>query len=327
MRRPILSAVLALSLSTGALQAAQRTFVSAATGSDANSCTRSLPCRNFAAALVQTDPRGEVIVLDSGGYGATTINVPVNISSPAGVYAGISGFTGDALIVSTAGQFDTVSLSGLTLTGLGATNGVNFVSGKTLILDRLVVQGFSQGAGVYDANAVAARMWISNSMFASNLEGVQTNSAALQSVTIDHCHADNNGNVGFDSFGLAKMAIHDSAASGNYDGFRSRTTGQGGPSELVADGCTATSNSGSGFDVGNNSATAYAIISNSTSAYNGHGIEAAFGGLAWVSNSTITRNTTGIYPGGGTREIYSRGNNTVEVNGTDGVFTGNYSGK
>src|SRR5438876_10812064 len=51
---------------------AQRSFVSANHGNDANPCTVTLPCRNFAAAIAQTMAGGEVIALDSGGHGPVT---------------------------------------------------------------------------------------------------------------------------------------------------------------------------------------------------------------------------------------------------------------
>jgi hypothetical protein len=50
----------------------QRTFVSTS-GSDANPCTATAPCRNFAAALALTSPGGEVVAVTSGGYGPVTI--------------------------------------------------------------------------------------------------------------------------------------------------------------------------------------------------------------------------------------------------------------
>src|SRR5437870_8391365 len=79
------------------LAAAQRTFVSAASGSDANTCTRALPCRSFAAALQFTDPDGEVIVVDSGGYGPVTITQAVSLISPEGVHAGITAASRNAI--------------------------------------------------------------------------------------------------------------------------------------------------------------------------------------------------------------------------------------
>src|SRR5438093_6424824 len=63
----------------------QRTFVSAHTGSDANPCGPTTPCRSFGAAMALTLSGGEIIVLDSGGYGTVTIDKSVSIVSPAGV--------------------------------------------------------------------------------------------------------------------------------------------------------------------------------------------------------------------------------------------------
>src|SRR4029450_4715446 len=71
--------------------AIQRTFVRS-DGVDTDPCTLQKPCRGFAAAILLTDPAGEVIVLDSAGYGAVTITKAVSIIAPTGVYAGISVF-------------------------------------------------------------------------------------------------------------------------------------------------------------------------------------------------------------------------------------------
>src|SRR6266446_6592240 len=68
---------------------APRTFVSGL-GNDANPGTLTSPKRSFASALTVTDAGGEIIVLDSAGYGPVTINKSVSIISPTGVYAGIT---------------------------------------------------------------------------------------------------------------------------------------------------------------------------------------------------------------------------------------------
>src|SRR5512143_3979157 len=73
----------------GTALAAQRTFV-ASYGSDANPCSVTQPCRGFAAAILQADAGGEVVVLDSGGYGPVTIGKSIALIAPEGVYAGIS---------------------------------------------------------------------------------------------------------------------------------------------------------------------------------------------------------------------------------------------
>ena len=53
-------------------------------------CSLTAPCRGFAAALVQTNPGGEIVVLDSAGYGPVTITKAVSIVVPPGIYAGVS---------------------------------------------------------------------------------------------------------------------------------------------------------------------------------------------------------------------------------------------
>src|SRR5437588_3023774 len=106
---------------------AQRSFVSANHGNDANPCTATLPCRNFAAAITQTAAGGEVIALDSGGYGPVNIGSSISLIAPPGVYAGITAFSGDAITIA-AGASDVVTLRGLTLNGLGGHNGVDFIS-------------------------------------------------------------------------------------------------------------------------------------------------------------------------------------------------------
>ncbi|MEO8674016.1 MAG: right-handed parallel beta-helix repeat-containing protein [Casimicrobiaceae bacterium] len=118
--------------------AAPRTFV-ASYGSDANPCTITSPCRGFAAALAVTSQAGEIIVLDSAGYGPLTINKGVTITAPAGVYAGITAAFGqDAVIVNAPNDY--VVLRGLDIRGAGSgVNGINFVAGLGLTVENCAV--------------------------------------------------------------------------------------------------------------------------------------------------------------------------------------------
>src|SRR5215208_4096999 len=117
----------------------QRTFVSA-NGSDAALCTRTNPCRNFAAAITQTSPDGEVIVLDSAGYGAFAITKAITIAAPLGVHAALTVFAGDGITV-TADASDVVILRNIYVNSLGGTNGVNVNQAKALHCERMVVNG------------------------------------------------------------------------------------------------------------------------------------------------------------------------------------------
>ncbi len=92
--------------------AGQRSFVSTS-GVDNPTCSITSPCRGFNAAITATAPGGEVIVLDSGGYGQMTITKSLSIIAPPGVYAGISVSVGDGVSILTV-PTDAVTLRGLT---------------------------------------------------------------------------------------------------------------------------------------------------------------------------------------------------------------------
>src|SRR5215471_16146383 len=85
----------------------QRTYVSGL-GSDANPCSRTAPCRTFTQAISQTNPGGEVYVLDTAGYGPFAITKTLSVVAQ-GVTAGISVFSGDGNDIN-AGPTDTVIL-------------------------------------------------------------------------------------------------------------------------------------------------------------------------------------------------------------------------
>jgi hypothetical protein len=65
-------------------RSATRVWVSAATGSDTNPCTRAAPCRDLSSAVGAVAEDGEVVILDSGGYDAVEITKSVQIVAPEG---------------------------------------------------------------------------------------------------------------------------------------------------------------------------------------------------------------------------------------------------
>src|SRR5512132_2933185 len=69
----------ALPLTANALP--QRTFV-ASNGADTHPCSLVSPCRSFGTAIAAVAAGGEVIVLDSAGYGAVTITQSVSLIAP-----------------------------------------------------------------------------------------------------------------------------------------------------------------------------------------------------------------------------------------------------
>src|SRR2546421_11205365 len=112
----ILATLLALGLPLVPAQAQlSRTFVSAASGNDANDCNRPTPCRTFQGAHDKTNSDGEITVLDPGGYGGLTITKGVSIVNDGVGEASIlvSGGANGITINAPAGHY--INLRGITI--------------------------------------------------------------------------------------------------------------------------------------------------------------------------------------------------------------------
>ena len=143
------AAAVAVFACASAYAVAPRTFV-ASYGADTNACSISAPCRSFGAAIAQTSAGGEVLILDSAGYGPVTITQAVSIIAPSGIYAGISVLGGTAPTIGidvTAPAGALVMLRGLAINKVGGngSTGIHFGSGGGLIVDRCVINGFPTG--------------------------------------------------------------------------------------------------------------------------------------------------------------------------------------
>lgn len=147
--------------------AGQRSFVSTL-GDDANVCVLTAPCRGFAKAVTVTDPGGEIVVLDSGGYGPVSVNKNVSIIAPAGVYAGISVFAASDGITVVA-PATRVALRGLTINGQGGDHGIRVQAGEVNV-ENVVVSNML-GAGVLVEGGSAVR--VSGTTLRGNVTGVQ----------------------------------------------------------------------------------------------------------------------------------------------------------
>src|SRR5437016_12136154 len=89
------AAVLFLCCSSFVQGQADRVFVSGV-GDDASACSRTAPCRTFAGTLSKVAARGEIDVLDSGGFGVVTISKSVTIDA-TGVFAGAHTIIGNVI--------------------------------------------------------------------------------------------------------------------------------------------------------------------------------------------------------------------------------------
>jgi hypothetical protein len=130
-----------LGFTTLANAQATRTWVSGV-GDDANPCSRTAPCKTFAGAISKTAAGGEISVLDPGGFGAVTITKSITIDGD-GTLAGIVSAGTNGIIVN-AGVNDKIVIRNVSINGVGTgLNGVRYLAGKQLTLDRVTMSGFT----------------------------------------------------------------------------------------------------------------------------------------------------------------------------------------
>ena len=274
---------------------ADQTFVSV-DGRDTWACTRAKPCRTIAQALTLTSPGGTIMVLDSGRFAETYIDIrqAVSIVAAPGVIAELT--SADSCIYVNAGLDDVVVLRGLTFTGQPTTpnNGIIYNRAAALHVENCVVSGFPT-KGILSLSH--QKLFVSDSVFRGNFIGISLDSHT--DAAIDRVRLENNG------WGLvaglgARATVRDSVASGNTEeGFLASGMLADSP-EMNLEGCMASDN-GAGIAA-----------------------EGFMGGsaVARVSRCVVTNNTVGVaqHVGG---VVESRGNNTVRGNGTDvsGVVT------
>ena len=277
-----------------------RTFV-ASTGSDANPCSRVAPCRTFGAALAQTAGGGEIVALDSGGYGAVTISQAVTIVAAPGIQASISPSSGAAITVD-AGPGDVVVLRNLYLNAQGATYGVLYLAAAALHVENLVINGFTS-YGIFMNLTSASELYVADTIVRNTGNGgiSLSSGSGIADVSIIRARIENNY-LGINVASNVRASVKDTVASGNLYGFAA-TSGSS-PVELNLEGCVASGNTVYGI---------YAYSSSSTATIR-------------VSNCSVTGNGYGILPDTN-GSILSRGNNTVEGNTTNGTFSGSFAAK
>ena len=272
--------------------ATNRTWV-APSGDDNNACSNANPCKTFTGALAKTNAGGEIVVKESGGFGAVTINKSITIDG-AGKYAGIQTSSGANYgVVIQAGNTDVIVLRGLTIKGLGVgaigivadggvlhvencaisdftAFGIWGVASMTLFVHDTVISECGLDAIIMDGGGSAV---IEHSRLVDSGNGISLSAGGL--VTVRSTVASGNRTFGFSTFG-GTLNLENCVASSNGTGVIAELDGGSGPTIVV------------------------------------------------ISNSVVTNNQTGLLQtcanagcSAGTSVIYSRGNNTVTGNNTD----------
>jgi hypothetical protein len=242
--------VIALGVLSPNVYAVQRAHVSALAGSDANiatGCTVPAPCRTFQVAMSVVDPKGEVVALDSGGYGAVTTTKSISLIAPPGVYAGISVFPGaNGVTIATPGI--SVVLRGITINGQGGLSGVSMSTGKQLTIENCVISNMSE----HGVSIASSKLRVINSIISDNLVyGIYLSAGATANIT--RSIISGNAAVGIRVTAVGTDAtiaiISDSVIDANGDGVSAESLASGAAAIATLYGSRITQNSNVGLYV------------------------------------------------------------------------------
>ena len=307
MRLRIACSIFVLVLAVSA-SAQNRVFVSAQHGDDSFACSVTAPCRSFAHALTVVATNGEILALDSGGYGTVSISKNVSIVAPPGVEASITQSVMDLNAIDINAGANLVVLRGLSLFGNRAANdGIAILAGNNnVVVQSCNFTGFA-GSGIEYNVSAPSYLTVMNSTFTQNYMGIQTAASAdnLANFAIEHVHMEISDYAGLYCHEGSRGLIRDSLASVAIYGIYSTVFYDGRTAKLDVENCSVTrASSGIG---GETSGTGVVTIR--------------------VSNSLIVNNTLGISHTDANTHIWTRSNNSLADNDTDGTFTNTYTGQ
>jgi hypothetical protein len=281
----IAGAALGLAAASPACAQLNRTAVSVV-GNDANNCAVATPCRSFARAITQTNPGGEVVALDSAGFGPFTVDRSITVQAAPGVHAGVTQTAGNAVQIS-AGASDKVVLRGLVINGMGtASAGIAFTGGGAETqVENCVVTGFVDWGIISFLPIRVQDTIVRESGIGINID----NAGGPVNATLERVQLQNNSTFGVLAWRNAKVAVRDSVAALNGDGFRASDGGV-----LNLENSLATEN---GIGV---TANTYFFgggtvrMSNTMAVDNGTGVEVGTGTVESWQNNRIRGNTTNL---------------------------------
>ena len=301
--------IAALVGATPAQAQATRTWVSGV-GDDVNPCSRTAPCKTFAGAISKTAAGGEINCLDPGGYGAVTITKSMTIDCED-TQGSILASSTTGVIVNGAGII--VNLRGLSINGgtptLPGVNGVRYLQGARLNIEECVIFNFAaaapSGHGVrVDNTSGSTNLVIRNSVIRNNGTAVSGSGLSIA----------NSGT------GAARVTLENVTLSGNFRGIDVSASGSGAVT-MMLDRIQATVNSSGGISISAGPTTFVQIRDSVLSNNTGTGLNATGNATVLVGNTSIFNNTTGIAKTA-PASVLSYGDNLLNLNGTDGTFSG-----
>ena len=204
---PLALLILTAAFSVSDVQAQTfRTFVrsNGSDGNTASNCPISNPCRGIAAALTVTQAGGEIVILDTAGYGVATINQAVTITAAPGVIGFIQVPNSTSGLVVNPGAGNTVVLRNLSFNGSGATNttGITQSSGRLIVENSSFVQ-LTNGINVVNSKAdvIDCNFWSNGTAVRAEGAGFCNNGNVCTATTLVRIYAGhvNNNTTAFNT--------------------------------------------------------------------------------------------------------------------------------
>lgn len=279
-----------LAASSFAAAQATRTWVSGV-GDDVNPCSRTAPCKTFAGAISKTADGGEIDALDPGGYGAVTISNKGMTIDGAGTLASVLFSATNGITVNDTTNTKTIILRNLSLNGGGTgINGIRWLAGKTLIVENVVISGFTGNGIECPLTATGSKFFfndvdIRNGSGASSIGINVSTTTGVLTGSMDHVRVDRlitGIQVGAHTFPTIRNSITFAGTTGIV---------------VVASNSRAT-------------------LENDILSENSVGLSVGAGSTALLSQTTITECSTGIVSAG---TLQSSGNNRILGNSIDGA--------
>jgi hypothetical protein len=350
--RPLQTALplAALVFATLAGATVQRTAV-ASYGLDTNPCTIAFPCRSFAAAIAQTTPGGEVVILDTAGYGPMVIDRAIKIIGPSGVYGGISvlGAAGGitAGVVINAGDTDTVTLRGLDIAGVPTVaplplHGINIQNAGTVHIEKSSIANFTQDtSGCINASlGKPTQIFVNDSFLRECRTGIRVagtgpDDTSRVTLVVDNTrieHMINSAGTGTVAVSLADAvvaSVRNSLLSWAGDGVRANNTNAAVSQRIFIVGTQISRTGNAAIEtVGTAGASIHVNVSTSVLNNNNAGLLHGHGQAVLTSN-VISNNTNSLVDcGGGAANVTSlgyggsNGSNSMSSNTDAGVPAG-----
>ena len=297
-RLAIILSVGAASLVCATAHAGSRSFV-ASYGSDANPCSAVAPCRTLATAYATTSAGGEIIALDSGGYGPVTLSKSIAMVAAPGAHAAITTAT-DAIRVDAPSISVVIRNWNVELTGFGnAVHVTANASDSTTSVQGLHVVGLqTQGESAVLVEA-PSRVNVIDASVKGTYYGFGAISGAGNAImnversTMENCY------FGIFAGANSYVVAHDDSAyglaqsnnNGSYSGFIAWPQTPG-AATLICERCLATN-------------TLYGIAASG---------DVDRPATVRVSDSTVFDNAGGIVAAGAGGTITSFGNNRIQDN-------------